>query len=243
VAATGTAPLAYQWRRNGGNIAGATGPSYVLTTALADNGASFDVIVSNSAGSATSNAATLTVNAGGGGGSTLMEAHFDGSAEGFGYADDLFRATLQPNYADGAVLAGGGFSGGALQVVLGGINGQNIQKMSGGWQRSFAVSGGGPVTLTFRYRLTGNNVRSNRFGQMLVSVNGVLRGVAPNDFVAQVLGGLGGVTSTTDWQQVQIDLGSLPAGTHVLSFGGYMNGKSNSNETIEVLVDDVLVTQ
>jgi hypothetical protein len=244
VIATGTAPLSYQWRRGGGNIPGATSSSYVLTTSAADNNATFDVIVSNSAGSATSNPATLTVNSGGGGGgSTLLEAHFDGSAEGFGYSDDLYRATLQPNYADGTALAAGGFSGGALQVVLGGVNGQNIQKMSGGWQRSFAVSAGSPVTLTLRYRLTGNNVRSTRFGQMLVGINGVLRGVPPNDYVAQVLGGLGGVTSTTDWQQVQIDLGSLPAGTHVLSLGGYMSGKSNSNETVEVLVDDVVVTQ
>ena len=99
------------------------------------------------------------------------------------------------------------------------------------------------MTLSFRYRLTGNNVRSNRFGQMLVSLNGVLRGVPPNDYVAQVLGGLGGVTSTTDWQQVQISLGTLPAGTHVLSLGGYQNVKSNTNETVEVLIDDVVVTQ
>lgn len=64
VAATGTAPLAYQWRLNGAPIAGATSASYTTpATTLADNGAQFSVVVSNSAGSATSNAATLTVNA------------------------------------------------------------------------------------------------------------------------------------------------------------------------------------
>ncbi len=61
VAASGSAPLAYQWQRNGANIAGATSPGYSLTTGAADNGAVFRAVVSNSAGSATSNSATLTV--------------------------------------------------------------------------------------------------------------------------------------------------------------------------------------
>jgi glucose/arabinose dehydrogenase len=62
VTASGTAPLAYQWQRNGVNIAGATASAYTLSNAAgADNGAQFRVLVSNSAGSATSNSATLTV--------------------------------------------------------------------------------------------------------------------------------------------------------------------------------------
>jgi glucose/arabinose dehydrogenase len=64
VGASGTAPLQYQWRRNGGNIAGATAASYTLPSATpSDNGAVFDVMVTNSFGSATSNTATLTVTA------------------------------------------------------------------------------------------------------------------------------------------------------------------------------------
>lgn len=63
VAASGTAPLAYQWRRGGSTIAGATAATYTLAAAtLADNAAAFSVLVSNSAGSATSGAAVLTVN-------------------------------------------------------------------------------------------------------------------------------------------------------------------------------------
>jgi acid phosphatase len=62
VAATGTAPLSYQWRKNGTAISGATSSSYTtLATTSSDNGAQFTVVVSNSAGSATSNTATLTV--------------------------------------------------------------------------------------------------------------------------------------------------------------------------------------
>src|SRR6202790_3993349 len=64
VVASGTAPLSYQWLKNGANVAGATSSSYTtLLTTTADNGSTFDVVVSNTAGTATSNAATLTVNA------------------------------------------------------------------------------------------------------------------------------------------------------------------------------------
>jgi glucose/arabinose dehydrogenase len=62
VAAGGTAPLSYQWQRNGANIAGATSSSYTLASAaLADSGATFRCVVTNAYGSATSAAATLTV--------------------------------------------------------------------------------------------------------------------------------------------------------------------------------------
>ena len=64
VAATGTAPLSYQWKKNGVNLTGATSSSYTTaTTTTGDNGATFQVTVSNAAGSVTSAAATLTVSA------------------------------------------------------------------------------------------------------------------------------------------------------------------------------------
>jgi hypothetical protein len=63
VTASGTAPFTYQWRKNGTSISGATAASYTTpATAASDNGATFSVVVSNSAGSATSTNATLTVN-------------------------------------------------------------------------------------------------------------------------------------------------------------------------------------
>jgi hypothetical protein len=64
VTATGTAPLAYQWQRSGTAITGATASSYTTPAAAStDNGATFEVTVTNSVGSITSNAATLTVSA------------------------------------------------------------------------------------------------------------------------------------------------------------------------------------
>src|SRR6202030_1514897 len=64
VAATGTAPLNYQWKKNSGLISGANSSSYTTpVTMSSDSGAQFTVVVSNAAGSATSSAAMLTVSA------------------------------------------------------------------------------------------------------------------------------------------------------------------------------------
>ncbi len=64
VTATGTDPLTYQWLQGTTSITGATSASYATpATTTANSGTQYKVIVSNSVGSATSNAATLTVNA------------------------------------------------------------------------------------------------------------------------------------------------------------------------------------
>ncbi|MCX8516852.1 MAG: glycoside hydrolase family 2, partial [Rhodoferax sp.] len=64
VVASGTGPLAYQWQKNENTIDGATLSTYTTpATSSADSGASFSVKVSNSAGTATSNKAALTVSA------------------------------------------------------------------------------------------------------------------------------------------------------------------------------------
>src|SRR5438094_759207 len=65
VGAAGTPPLTYQWQKNGADIPGATSSSYTTpATTSADSGAMFRVVITNSAGSVTSNSATLTVSTG-----------------------------------------------------------------------------------------------------------------------------------------------------------------------------------
>jgi hypothetical protein len=61
VTATG-AGLSYQWRKNGSNIAGATSSSYNIAAATSANAGSYDVVITSSCGTLTSQAATLTVN-------------------------------------------------------------------------------------------------------------------------------------------------------------------------------------
>lgn len=62
VVASGTPPLSYQWRKDGGNLAGKTTPELALTNLRVTDSGVYDVVVTNPYGSATSNPVTLTVN-------------------------------------------------------------------------------------------------------------------------------------------------------------------------------------
>src|SRR6267378_4886569 len=65
LSASGTAPLTYQWQKNGADIANAASSSYSTpVTTTSDSGELFRAVVSNSAGNVTSNSAMLTVNPG-----------------------------------------------------------------------------------------------------------------------------------------------------------------------------------
>ena len=64
VVANGSATLAYQWQKNDSKLDGATSSTYTLpATSLADSGAQYSVVVTNGAGTVTSDKATLTVTA------------------------------------------------------------------------------------------------------------------------------------------------------------------------------------
>ncbi len=57
----GRAPFFYQWRRDGTNIDGATGPAFTIASAQPGDAGRYSVVVTNDAGTATSHDATLTV--------------------------------------------------------------------------------------------------------------------------------------------------------------------------------------
>jgi hypothetical protein len=60
VAATGSG-LTYQWRKNGGDISGATSSTLTLNSVTRTAGGTYSVVVTSSGGSTTSSAATLRV--------------------------------------------------------------------------------------------------------------------------------------------------------------------------------------
>jgi hypothetical protein len=91
VAAIGSPAPTYQWQSatTSGNIPGATSASYTTpATMLADNGSTFQVVVTNAVGSQTSRAATLTVNSSG---------PPPSNATVLTYHDDNLRTGLNPN--------------------------------------------------------------------------------------------------------------------------------------------------
>ena len=61
VTATGSGTLSYQWYKDSSAISGATSASYTISSVASTDAGDYYVIVSNSAGSATSDTATLTV--------------------------------------------------------------------------------------------------------------------------------------------------------------------------------------
>jgi hypothetical protein len=61
VTATGTAPLSYQWQKDGVNLVGATNATLILSNVSTNDSSIYDVVVSNAFGSVTSWTAPLTV--------------------------------------------------------------------------------------------------------------------------------------------------------------------------------------
>ena len=61
VVASGTSPLAYQWKKDGSSISGATSSTYTIASTQTTDAGSYTVVVTNSAGSVTSNPIVLTI--------------------------------------------------------------------------------------------------------------------------------------------------------------------------------------
>lgn len=62
VGMTSTSGLTFQWRKNGNNVNGATSSTYSIPNAQPTASGTYDVVVTGSCGTVTSNSATLTVN-------------------------------------------------------------------------------------------------------------------------------------------------------------------------------------
>jgi hypothetical protein len=62
VAASGTKPMTYQWKKDGSAILGATNATFIIARVSSSDAGNYTVDVANSCGMVTSRAATLTVN-------------------------------------------------------------------------------------------------------------------------------------------------------------------------------------
>jgi hypothetical protein len=91
VTASGTAPLSYRWRKNGsplsdlGNIYGATTATLTINHVAAGHAGSYDVVITNTGGSVTSEAATLTV-------MTPVQPDFDADCDVDAFDLEIFEA-------------------------------------------------------------------------------------------------------------------------------------------------------
>jgi hypothetical protein len=174
----------------------------------------------------------------------ILEARFDAGADGFEYVDNPFRSTVNAAYASGTWIPSGGFRGGALRVSLGGLDNNTVVGMSGGWRTTFDLPA--PTRLLFYVRATLTQspyYETDEKSELLVSVDGVLRG-ASGDYLAQIVGdGNTGGALSTGWRLYGVNLGTLPAGPHTLVIGGFNSKKTEVGESSTVLIDDVLLTE
>lgn len=174
---------------------------------------------------------------------TLLTQTFETNTGTFAYVDDAFRASAQPSYASGVRVTAGGNPGAAAQVTLGGINTTPVANMSGGWRSSFSVATASAVILSFDYNLSQSpNYEATEQSQILVTVDGVLKGLNFTDLVDRVAGdGDGGASITSGWRSFRLNLGDLAVGSHTLTIGAFNSGKDNTNETTTLLIDNVKV--
>jgi len=108
VAASGTEPLSYQWQKDGvdlsdgGDISGATTDTLQIANCETADEGNYRCVVSNACGSATSNAASLTVTSGGGGTEFIVESRAGGQnyanySEVGSWADASCKSTAEGN--------------------------------------------------------------------------------------------------------------------------------------------------
>jgi hypothetical protein len=134
-------------------------------------------------------------------------------------------------------------AGGGLQVTLGGLDTAIVKGISGGWQTTFNLPNPGSVLVSFWYQLTQSpDYDLGELSQVLVSLDSTLYGSGTYDYVAQIEGnGNGGIPETTGWTLFSVEVSDLSAGSHTLVIGGYNNQKSYTNESTEVLIDQVRI--
>jgi hypothetical protein len=85
VTATGTETLTYQWKKDGGDIFGATASCYTIDPVAVTDGGGYTCLVTNACGSVESDSATLTVN-------VSVEPDFDGDCDVDQNDLDIFEA-------------------------------------------------------------------------------------------------------------------------------------------------------
>jgi len=61
-AATGTAPITYQWQKDGVNVSGATSTTYTITSTVVGDAGSYILVATNAGGSSKSSSGALVVN-------------------------------------------------------------------------------------------------------------------------------------------------------------------------------------
>ena len=172
----------------------------------------------------------------------LLQENFDSAEGSFTYQDDTFRGTSAPSHSDGTYEPSGGMTGGGIRVVLGGDDETN---MSGGWVAGFSLNGpSASVEVEMAYRLLmDGSYEPDEYAEVLVSVDGTLLGIPPDDYLLRFNGDGAEPPDVMDsgWLTRVFSL-ALPEGPHEIIMGGYNNKSTAHSEITEIFFDDVKIT-
>jgi hypothetical protein len=228
VAATGDAPVAYQWRKNQSNIAGATGPSFSIVNVQASDGGTYDVVVANSFSAGYSFPTPLTITTAGAPSrlTNLSVRGFDGTAGnalaigmvvgGTGTKSALVRAV-------GPTLSQFGVTGLLAAPQLSVLNSsQAVVASDAAW--------GGTAALLAAFAETG------AFPLPPASLDSaVLASLAPGSYTAQVAGANGG-TGVVLLEVYDADTAASPTASFVDLSARGMAGSGSNELTIGFVV-------
>src|SRR5437660_824040 len=229
VSATGTAPLSYQWKKNGIAVSGASSSAYTTpATSTSDSGAQFTVIVSNSAGSVTSSAAVLTVNA------SIPPLQVTNSQLSGGTVGSAYSATLN---------ASGGTSPYSWSVSSGTLPTGLSLSSSGTLSGTPTVAGAFPFTVAVKDAASASASASLSINVVTAALPTVSISNPANGATVSGTTTVSGVASdglTITSVQVSVDGGAFAnaSGTTNWSFSLNTNSFSNGSHTLSAKVSD-----
>jgi hypothetical protein len=124
-----------------------------------------------------------------------------------------------------------------LQVTLGGIDGNDILGMSGGWGYTFTLVAESDVTVTFDYYLSiGGFYEEGEKGLMFVSLHG------SEKIVAELEGGGISDPTTVTGTGAYVSFTEVSSGDNTVFLGSYNNQKTTINEVTTVQIANVKIT-
>jgi hypothetical protein len=235
VAANGTPAPTFQWRKDGVAIPNATGAALTLASVTSANAGSYTVVATNAAGSVTSNAATLTVNAAGSGpvsrlsnlsvraamapGQTLIV----GFSVSGGSRSILMRAV-------GPTLAGFGLSGTMADPRLELFNGPTLVADNEDWGNSTTLSNAFASVGAFPF------IANSRDAAMLQSIDGTrsvqLKGTGAGVALVELYDTGSGISPRLVNVSARNQVGT---GDNILIFGFFVDGTGPMNVLIRAI--------
>lgn len=152
------------------------------------------------------------------------------------YSKGLTSGEVITNYQAGR--SGSPLRDGRLHVALGGIDGSSRSGISGAWERTLSLSEPGTIVVTPEWRLNASlTLDGDERSQSLVSIDGQLLGVAPNDYLYQNTGG-----GDSSYQTSTVSSPVLAAGNHTLRLGAFLSKKNDETESAHYELESLRVT-